>query len=100
MRLMLARRVILTICQIRPRTRCGRPSSMSPEPMLTTLRPMALAALMARLRFSVMWNLLRGLRLTTRASMASASARLISRHRRTPSATTLKSSLISRMGSK
>eukprot|EP00964_Phaeocystis_antarctica_P123692 scaffold87383_cov45-Phaeocystis_antarctica.AAC.1 len=43
---------------------------MSPEPMLTTLRPMALAALMARLRFSVMWNLLRGLRLMTRSSMA------------------------------
>ena len=38
--------------------------------MVTTLRPMALAALMARLRFSVMWNLLRGLRLITRSSMA------------------------------
>jgi len=36
LRLMLASRVILTICHTRPRIRCGRPSSMSPEPMLTT----------------------------------------------------------------
>ena len=46
------------------------------------------------------WNLLRGLRLMTRSSIASGSAMLISRQRSTPSATTEKSSVSSRMGSR
>ena len=93
-------RAILTICQSSPSTRCGRPSIMSSEPMLITLRPIDLAALIIRFWFSPTWNGLRGPRLSTRSSMVSGAATLIILESSTPSATEPKSSSGFEMGSR
>mmetsp|Transcript_85877 Transcript_85877/g.257255 ORF Transcript_85877/g.257255 Transcript_85877/m.257255 type:complete len:303 (-) Transcript_85877:403-1311(-) len=87
----------LTTCQRRPSTRWGEPARMSPEPMLTTRQPMATAALIARLRFSVTSKTESGWsrpRWTQRMSMVSPSPTwLISLHSSTPSLTVSKISV-------
>jgi hypothetical protein len=42
------------ICQIRPRMRCSRPSTMSEAPMLTVERPRDFDEVMTKLLFSVL----------------------------------------------
>mmetsp|Transcript_37075 Transcript_37075/g.83931 ORF Transcript_37075/g.83931 Transcript_37075/m.83931 type:complete len:336 (+) Transcript_37075:2310-3317(+) len=86
----------LTTCHSKPSTKCGDPAITSPGPMLATRHPMATAALIARLRFSVTWyteSCWQNPRCTQRMSTVSSATKLIILQRSTPSFAASKTSI-------